>query len=89
MAFVAIVLLVAIVIALLRGGKLSNLTEIRLRAWLLLFLGFAMQASTLFLPRDTSWSSDVAVVLVLTSFLPLIAVAFLNRTEPGMWLAAI
>ncbi|MGI9609540.1 MAG: DUF5317 domain-containing protein [Acidimicrobiia bacterium] len=76
----------AIVVSLLRGGRISNFTEIRLRAWWLLFIGFGMQLAAAFLG---SGHSDLATALVLLSYLPLMAVVLLNRDEPGMWIAGI
>ncbi|MFZ8885529.1 MAG: DUF5317 family protein, partial [Steroidobacteraceae bacterium] len=34
-------------------------------------------------------ANPVAVILILLSYLPLIAVVLINREEPGMWIAAI
>ena len=81
--FIAVFVL-AVVVSLLRGGRLSNFTEIRLRAWWLLFVGFGMQIAAEFVDN-----SDVATWLVLLSFLPLMAVVLLNRDEAGMWIAGI
>ena len=52
MAWLAVVLLISIVMALLRGGRFLNLSEIKLRAWPLLLLGFGMQAVADRLPSD-------------------------------------
>jgi hypothetical protein len=76
----------AVVVALLRGGRLSNISEIKLRAWWLLFLGFGMQIAAGFLDSDRS---DLATGLVLLSFVPLMTVVWLNRNEAGMWIAGI
>lgn len=89
MAWLATVLFIAIAVALLRGGRLSNLADIRLRAWWLLFLGFGMQAVPGFLPAGTPWARTVGVGLVLASYLPLVALVWLNRRQPGMWLAGV
>ena len=77
------VLLVAIVIALLRGGRLSNLAEVRLRWWWLLLIGLAMQLAANVI------STDVAVWLILGSYVVLILVVAANRKQEGMWLAGI
>lgn len=89
MAWLAIVLLISIVMALVRGGRLLNLSEVKLRAWPLLLLGFGMQVAADRIPVDRSWSHDTAVTLVILSFIPLITIAWLNRHEAGMWLVGL
>ncbi len=89
MLWLALVLFVATTIALLRGGRLSNLADIRLRMWWLLPLGFALQATTALLPSDASWAPAAGVVLILVSYLPLLALVILNRERKGMWLAGL
>ena len=89
MAWLAIVLLISIVMALVRGGRFLNLSEIKLRAWPLLVLGFGMQVVADRLPTDRDWSHDAAVTLVILSFIPLIMIAWLNRHEAGMWLVGL
>lgn len=89
MAWLAIVLLISIVIALARGGRLLNLSEIKLRAWPLLLVGFGMQLVADWLPSERSWSHDAAVTLVILSFIPLMTIAWLNRYEAGMWLVGL
>lgn len=75
--------------ALVRGGRLLNLSEMKLRAWPLLILGFGMQVAADRIPSDQSWSHDAAVTLVILSFIPLITIAWLNRHEAGMWLVGL
>ncbi len=89
MAWIAIVLVAAIAVALLRGGTLRNLADIPLRAWWLLVFGAAMQVAAGLLPDDQTWSTRVGVGLILFSYIPLFAVALLNRAQPGMWLAGV
>ena len=86
MIWFVLVIAIAIAIGLARGGKLSNLTEVRARGWWLLFVGFGMQFLAGFLPTE---QSTVAVALVLISYLPLILVVWLNRQAAGMWIAGI
>lgn len=88
MVWLAIVLFLALAIAMFRGGRISNLADIRLRAWWLLVVGVLLQVGTGFLP-DASWSDTVGVSMVLVSFGLLLVMVILNRTEPGMWLAGI
>ena len=89
MAWLLIVLIISILMALLRGGRLFNLSEIQLKAWPLLFVGFGMQVVADYLPSDRSWSHDAAVTLVIFSFIPLMAIAWFNRNETGMWLVGL
>ena len=86
MIWIAAVILFSIVVSLVRGGKLSNLAAIEMHAWYLLFLGFGLQVVASALPDDRStW----AVTLLLTSYLLLLLVVWLNRAEPGIWIAGV
>lgn len=86
MTFLAAVLIVSVFVSVLRGGKLSNLTEIYARGWWLLFVGFGLQLAANSLSSD---QTRLAVTLMLISFLPLLAVVALNRAQAGMWIAGI
>lgn len=88
MVWLAIVLVTAVVVAVLRGGRLTNLSDIRLTLWWLLPIGFAMQWATALLP-DRPWSEAAGVAMILTSYLPLLVVVIVNRNRPGMWLAGL
>lgn len=88
MLWLAIVLFLALAIALLRGGRLTNLGDIELRAWWLLIVGFGLQAATRFLPH-TSWAETAGLIMVLTSFGLLMILVLVNRNRPGMWLAGV
>jgi hypothetical protein len=88
MVWLAIVLVTAVVVAVLRGGRLTNLSDIRLTLWWLLPIGFAMQWATGLLP-DRSWSEAAGVAMILASYLPLLVVVIANRNRPGMWLAGL
>ena len=86
MLWLAIVLFFALVIAMLRGGRLANLGDIELHSWWLLFIAFGLQAGTAWIPE----TSDVlGVVMILTSFVLLMVLVMLNRSKPGMWIAGI
>jgi hypothetical protein len=86
MLWFVVVFGIAVVVSLLRGGRISNIAEIRLRGWWLLFVGFGMQIAAGFLDTERS---DLATGLVLLSFVPLMTVVWLNRNEAGMWIAGI
>ena len=74
------VIAIAIIIGWSRGGRLANLTEIRVRIWWLLFIGFGLQAVALFLPSERH---DLAVALILASYGPLLLFVWLNRRMAG------
>jgi hypothetical protein len=83
MLWLAIVLFVAMSVAMLRGGRLTNLADIRLRMWWLLPLGFAMQGIA------ARVDPDFGFYLVLTSYAPLLGLMILNRDRAGIWLAGV
>lgn len=88
MLWLAVVMFVALTVAVLRGGRLTNLADIRLKLWFLLPLSFALQLGTRLLP-DRSWAETTGVAMVLVSYVPLIGLVFANRDRKGMWLAGI
>jgi hypothetical protein len=83
MLWLVIVLFVAMSVAVLRGGRLTNLADIRLKMWWLLPLGFAMQGIAGIV------DPDIGFYVVLTSYLPLLALMILNRDRSGLWLAGV
>lgn len=89
MLWLALVLFLALTIAVLRGGRLSNLGDIHLRMWWLLPLGFLLQIATAWLPRSAPWAETAGLALILTSFVPLLVLVILNRDRTGMWLAGV
>jgi hypothetical protein len=88
MLWLALVLFLALAIAILRGGRLTNLGDVELRSWWLLILGFALQSATRVLPRE-DWAETAGILMVLGSFLLLLILVVLNRESPGMWLAGV
>jgi hypothetical protein len=86
MLWLAMVLFFSIVIAVVRGGRLSNLGDIHLRLWWLLPLGFAMQWGATLVPES---AVDLGTGLVLASYFPLLGLVILNRDRPGMWMAGV
>lgn len=80
------VVAVAIVIGWSRGGRLANLTEIRVRIWWLLAVGFGLQTVAIFLPTDMH---GLAVAMILASYAPLLLFVWINRAMAGMWIAGI
>lgn len=88
MLWLAIVLFIALAMAVLRGGRLTNLGDIELRAWWLLIIAFGLQIGTTFLP-DTDWSAGLGVAMVLVSFIFLMVLVGLNRSRTGMWLTGL
>ena len=86
MTWMAAVVIVSVLVALLRGGKLSNLADLHLAGWWMLLLAFAMQVGATFAPDD---GSRLPVILILASFVPLLAVVWLNKEQQGLWIAGI
>jgi hypothetical protein len=88
MLWLAIVIFLALVIAVLRGGRLVNLGDIELKAWWLLFIALGLQFGTRLLP-DESWSDWAGVTMVLVSYGLLMILVVLNRSAPGMWIVGL
>ena len=88
MLWLAIVIFLALAIAVLRGGRLSNLGDIELRSGWLLFVALGLQVGTRFLP-DEPWAGWVGLTMVLISFALLMTMVLLNRSKPGMWIAGL
>ncbi|RLE15877.1 MAG: hypothetical protein DRJ28_02940 [Actinobacteria bacterium] len=86
MQWMLFVILISIVVGWVRGGKLRNLTEIRVRLWSLLPLGFILLAASSVVPAD---SHKLAIGLILVSYLPLLLFLWLNREMTGMWIAGM
>ncbi len=81
-----LVLVIAIMLGAMRGGKLRNLTEIRVKLWWLLPLGFLILATSNYVPVERH---NLAVGLILASYLPLLLFVWLNRDSSGIWIAGI
>lgn len=86
MQWILLVLGLSVVVGLMRGGKLRNLTEIRVNSWWLLPFGFIILAVSNFVPND---AETLAVALVLISYLPLLLFVWLNRDLTGIWIAGL
>lgn len=86
MTWLFAVIAVSVAVSLLRGGKLSNFSEIYARGWWLLFVGFGMQIAANFVPAS---NRGVGVWLILMSYVPLLVVVALNQRMPGMWITGI
>ncbi len=81
-----LVIVISIAFGALRGGKLRNLTEIRVKMWWMLIVGFLILSIANFLPPE---NHTLAVWLILTSYLPLLLFVWLNRNSSGIWIAGI
>ena len=88
MLWLAIVLFIALAMAVMRGGRLSNLGDIELRYWWLLLVALGLQVATAWLP-DTSWAEGLGLAMVLISYVLLMGLVLINRSRPGMWLAGL
>ena len=88
MLWLAIVLFIALSMAVLRGGRITNLGDIELSAWWLLLIALGLQFGTTWLP-DADWADGLGLGMVLLSYGLLMVMVLLNRTRPGMWLAGL
>jgi len=86
MEWMLLVIVISIALGALRGGKLRNLTEIRVKLWWLLPLGFLVLSIANFLPPEYH---TAAVALILFSYVPLLVFVLLNRNSSGIWIAGI
>ncbi|MBC7238062.1 MAG: DUF5317 domain-containing protein [Chloroflexi bacterium] len=85
-----VALVVSLLVALVRGGKLLNLANISLRLGWLALLAFAAQALVIYapLPRGQGLLAPRSLFL-LTSYGVLIVVILANRRLPGMCLIGL
>ena len=81
-----LVLVLSVAVGFLRGGRLRNLTEIRVTSWWLLPLAFLTLTASSFTPAG---QDDLAVALVLVSYLPLLLFVWLNRDLTGIWIGGL
>lgn len=88
MLWLAIVIFLALAIAVMRGGRLVNLGDIELKAWWLLFIALGLQIGTGFLP-EANWAEGGGLTMVLISFILLMMLVVMNRSEPGMGIAGL
>ncbi len=88
MLWLATVLFLALAISILRGGRLSNLADIELRAWWLLIVAVGLQVGTRFMPENPG-TEGLGLAMVLMSFVLLMIMVALNRSRTGMWLAGV
>ncbi len=86
MEWMLLVIVISIVLGAMRGGKLRNLTEIRVKLWWLLPIGFVILSIANFLPPEYH---TAAVSLILASYLPLLLFVWLNRNSSGIWIAGL
>ncbi len=86
MQWMLLVLITSLVVGWIRGGRLRNLTKIRVRVWLLLPFGFLLLSASAFVPSDRH---DIAVSLILVSYMPLLLFVLLNREMTGIWIAGM
>ncbi len=84
MTWLVAVLIVSVFVSVLRGGKLSNLPDIYARAWWVAMVGFGLQ-----IVANAASDSRWAISLLLVSYLLLLVMVWMNRSEAGMWIAGI
>lgn len=86
MTWLLAVLVVSVVVGVLRGGKLANISEVYAHGWALLFVAFGLQFAATLLPDE---SKRVATTLILVGYVALLVAVWLNRRFPGTLLAGI
>jgi hypothetical protein len=85
-----LVLAVALLIAVLRGGRLARLASLPLRWPALPIAAFALQSTVIYFPASWLLGSKNAAALILPlSYLVLLAVVWVNRRIPGMALIGL
>jgi hypothetical protein len=75
--FIAIAIVVGILAGMARGGRFANLGDATFRLWPLLILGVVVQGAAAF-------TGDGAVVVILVSYVLLLAFCAVNLTHAGM-----
>ncbi|QQE79909.1 DUF5317 domain-containing protein [Alicyclobacillus sp. SO9] len=79
----AILILVAVLVAWIRGGKLENLVDVKFRFYWIIILAFAVQFMTIFI--DTHYVRMIDLI----TYTAVLVVAFLNRKSLGILLVLI
>jgi hypothetical protein len=86
MAWLIVILVTAILVGRLRGGRVKNLAGAHARAWWLLLVGLVLQLVANYLPAGRR---SLAVGLLVASYVAILLMVWLNRNAPGMWIAGI
>ncbi len=83
-------LFLALLVAVLTGGKLRRLANLPLRAPWLALIGFGLQIAIIYEPETTArgWLSLHTITLIF-SYLLLLAFVWMNRRLPGMPIIAL
>ena len=85
MLFVACVVLGAVILGYLAGGRLRGFERVHLRWWPLALIGLAMQVAPV--PDLGGDGEDLlSLGLLIGSYVPLSAFAVANLRQPGFWL---
>jgi hypothetical protein len=80
-----VAVMASVLVALLRGGKLALLGQLKIQSAWLIPLAFLMQVFVVFVPGGrTTGLSDPAAVLTLISYMVLVVAVIINRRLPGM-----
>lgn len=90
MPFVLAVLIIAVVVSYLRGGRLGHVADAPLGWTWLLFAGVAVQVAVT-IAAGRGWLTDAGATgwsLLLLSQLLVVAFLVANRFLPGIWLVA-
>jgi hypothetical protein len=82
----AAAVLVAVLVGLMRGGNLRRLADLPLRGGWIAVLAFTLQIYDIYFPEPTSQGFSLRLGILIVSYLALLAVVWLNRSLPGIWL---
>lgn len=82
----AAAVLVAVLVGLVRGGNLRRLADLPLRWGWVAVLAFTLQIYDIYFPEPSSQGFSLRLGILIVSYLSLLAVVWLNRSLPGIWL---
>jgi hypothetical protein len=84
------ILIVAVIIGLIRGGKITNMMEIKIRYPWLIFSSVMVEFGLLILMRNTTFITQPMVfAAVFIQYLLLCVFLWLNRHLPFIWLVGV
>ena len=86
----AVAVLVAVVVGFIRGGNLRRLADLPLRWGWVAIAAFGLQVYLIYFPEPLNQGlGSPRVAILIFSYLLIFAVAWQNRTLPGIWLVGI
>lgn len=79
----------ALVLGLLRGGHLSNLSSFPMRGFEIMLAVFVLQFAAIYVPLPNLGNNLIRVALLFVSYAMVAVFVWLNRQLPGMWVIGI